>query len=86
MVRDLDEVCETSKSFVSESRVSFGRHLLSKKELANAVGVSPRTINNWMAGRRVPYIRISARLIRFDLERVKAALTRYEVKEVGARR
>jgi excisionase family DNA binding protein len=86
------EGCEPSKSFApgngvytNGSRQSVGRHLLSKQELALALGVSPRTIDNWMAQRRIPFIRLSARLIRFDLERVKAALARYEIKEVGAR-
>jgi excisionase family DNA binding protein len=65
---------------------SFGRHFLSKKELALALGVSPRTIDNWMAQRRIPFVRLSPRLIKFIFERVKAALACYEVKEVGARR
>jgi len=64
---------------------SVGRHLLTKQELATALGVSPRTIDNWMAQRRIPFIRITSRLIRFDLNRVKEALARYEIKEVGAR-
>jgi hypothetical protein len=80
------EVCETSKSFATGSRPSLGRHFLSKRELAQAVGVSPRTIDNWMARKQIPFIRISARLIKFNLGRVKAALARYEVKEIGARR
>jgi excisionase family DNA binding protein len=63
-----------------------GRLFLSKQELALLVGVSPRTIDNWMAQKRIPFIRLSARLIKFNLERVKAALARYEIKEVGARR
>ena len=80
------EVSETSKSFANGSRASWGRHFLSKRELAHAVGVSPRTIDNWMVQKRIPFIRLSARLIKFNLDRVKAALTRYEVKEIGARR
>ena len=68
------------------SRQAFGRHFLSKRELAFAVGVSHRTIDNWMAEKRIPFLRLSARLIRFNLKRVKAALARYEIKEIGARR
>jgi excisionase family DNA binding protein len=64
---------------------SVARQLLSKRELAPVLGVSVRTIDNWIAQRRIPYVRLSARLIRFDLERVKGALARYEVKEVGRR-
>ena len=93
MIRS-NEVCETSKSFAPGNGVnttngsgpSLGCHFLSKQELALAVGVSPRTIDNWMAQRRIPFIRLSARLIKFNLERVKTALGRYEIKEVGALR
>jgi len=83
---------EPSKSFAAEigvntygSRQSSGRHFLSKQELALAVGVSPRTIDTWMAEKRIPFLRLSARLIKFNFERVKMALARYEVKEVKAR-
>jgi excisionase family DNA binding protein len=85
MIRE-GEVCETSKSFADGSSASLGRHFLSKQQLALVVGVSPRTIDNWMAQKRIPFIRLSARLIKFNLERVKAALARYEIREVGARR
>jgi excisionase family DNA binding protein len=89
----LDEGREPSKTFAlgngvnaNGSVLSVSRHLHSKQEVALAVGVSPRTVDNWMAQKRIPFIRLSARLIRFDLERVKTALARYEIKEVGARR
>ncbi len=62
-----------------------GRHFLSKQELALAIGVSPRTIDNWISQKRIPFLRLSTRLIKFDLERVKTALARYEIKEVRAR-
>jgi hypothetical protein len=80
------EVCEPSKSVAPGNVTSLGRHFLSKQELALVIGVCPRTIDNWMAQKRIPFIRLSARLIKFNLERVKAALARYEIKEVGARR
>jgi excisionase family DNA binding protein len=75
---------ETGASTVREGQ-TLGRHFLSKQELAAAVGVSPRTIDSWMAQKRIPFLRLSTRLIRFNLERVKAALARYEIREVGAR-
>jgi len=80
------EGSDPSKTFAIGSSASLGRHFLSKRELASAVGVSPRTINNWMARKQIPFIRFSARLIKFNLDRVKAALARYEIREVGARR
>jgi excisionase family DNA binding protein len=62
------------------------KHLLSKRELAAILGVSERTIENWLAQKKIPRLQLSARLTRFSLPKVEAALARYEIKEVGARR
>ena len=59
--------------------------LLSKEELAAIKNVSKRTIDNWVARKLIPRVRLSNRLTRFSLPKVNAALARYEVKEVGAR-
>ncbi|MHA3774892.1 helix-turn-helix transcriptional regulator [Verrucomicrobiota bacterium sgz303538] len=59
--------------------------LCSKEELAREFKVSRRTIEEWMRSKRIPYLRLSPRMVRFDLERVLAALNRYEVKEAGRR-
>lgn len=61
------------------------KRLHSKRELAVLFGVSQRTVDNWVAQKRIPRLRLSARLTRFNLARVEAALARFEVKEVGAR-
>jgi excisionase family DNA binding protein len=60
--------------------------LLSKRELAALLGVSDRTIENWLAEKRIPRLQLSARLQRFSLSKVLTALGRYEIREVGARR
>ena len=62
------------------------KQLLSKRELAAILGVSERTIENWTAQKRIPRLQLSARLTRFSLPKVEAALNRYEIKEVGSRR
>ena len=62
------------------------KQLLSKRELAAVLSVSERTIENWLAEKRIPQLRLSARLTRFSLSKVEAALARYEVREVGDRR
>ncbi|MFZ3377362.1 MAG: helix-turn-helix transcriptional regulator, partial [Chthoniobacterales bacterium] len=59
------------------------KRLLSKRELAGVLNVSERTIDNWLAGKRIPRLRLSARLTRFSLPKVEAALARYEVREIG---
>jgi excisionase family DNA binding protein len=82
-----NEACGASKiSALKNGDESMPKRLLSKKELAKLLGVSTRTIENWLAAKRIPRLRLSARLTRFSLPRVEAALARYEIKEVGARR
>jgi hypothetical protein len=82
---------ETFKNLVRSNYVSrapiaqpFGRQLLSKQELAMAIGVSPRTIDSLIPEKRIPFLRLSSRMIRFNLERVRIALARYEVREIGS--
>ena len=60
------------------------KRLLSKRELAVSLGVSTRTIENWISEKRIPLLRLSTRLTRFSLPKVEAALARYEIVEVGA--
>lgn len=59
---------------------------VSKREVAAHLKVSERTVDNWVAEKKIPRLRLSNRLTRFNLSRVEAALARFEVKEVGALR
>ena len=65
-----------------ESSADDDLALLKRPQLARAVSVSPRTIDNWVAARKIPFIKLSARCIRFHLPSVLAALRRFEVREV----
>jgi len=47
------------------------------------LGVSPRTVDTWTGLKKIPFLRLSARMVKFNLERVLAALGRYEVLEIG---
>jgi predicted DNA-binding transcriptional regulator AlpA len=58
--------------------------LVNKRQVAATCGVSQRTVDDWLAKKMIPRLRLSARLTRFCLPKVLAALARYEVKEVGA--
>ena len=53
--------------------------------MARIASVSVRTLNEWIRLRKVPVIKISARVHRFDPERVMEALRRYEIAEVKLR-
>jgi len=70
----------------SDGVLSTPKGLLSKRELAVVLNVSERTIDNWLAQKKIPRLRLSARLTRFSLSKVEAALARYEVREIGGRR
>jgi DNA-binding transcriptional MerR regulator len=48
--------------------------LIRKKELAQRLSVSPRTIDNWVSRRIIPYIQLSSRFNLYDPEAVIEAL------------
>ena len=81
-----NEVGGTSETSAlnNSSASSVTKRLLSKRELSAVLNVSERTLDNWLAQKKIPRLRLSNRLTRFNLSRVEAALARYEVKEVGA--
>jgi hypothetical protein len=55
--------------------------LVKKKVVARATSASPRTVDNWMQQRLIPFVKISARCVRFHLPSVLAALRKMEVRE-----
>ncbi len=58
-----------------------GVRFVTKREVAQAVSVLCRCIDNWMRANRIPYMRLSARCTRFHLPSVLTALRKFEVKE-----
>lgn len=52
--------------------------------LSELTGVPVRSWRTLIQKRAVPYMKLGHRSILFDLQKVEAALARYEVKEVGA--
>ena len=54
--------------------------LLRKRELAQRLSISVRTIENWVSAGRIPCIRVG-RVTRFEWERVLEALHAYEQRE-----
>jgi hypothetical protein len=57
--------------------------LLTRKELAKRLSLSPRSIDNLQRAKKISYIRLSARCIRFHLPTVLKALRHFEVQEAG---
>ncbi|MBA3351417.1 MAG: hypothetical protein H0U23_03160 [Blastocatellia bacterium] len=56
--------------------------LLKRRQIARAINVSPRTIDNWQKQKKIPFLKLGVRCVRFYLPSVLAALRRFEVKEV----
>ena len=57
--------------------------LLTTRELAKRLRVSPETIREWSKRGSIPSFRLSAKAIRYDLDAVLAALSANSVKETS---
>ena len=59
-------------------------NLIRKKQLAAILGVSPRTVDGWIAQGVIPFIAPSPRLHLFDADQVRKALeARFGVQPRG---
>jgi excisionase family DNA binding protein len=57
--------------------------LITKQALAKDLGVGCRTIEAWVAERRIPFVKLGHRTLRFCLDDVRRALRlHWTVKEV----
>ena len=59
--------------------------LLTPAEMAQRLRVSKRTLQLWTREGRIPSVRISAKVIRYDPETVTSALTERAAGEEGVR-
>jgi hypothetical protein len=66
-----------------ESAANDPAGLVNKKVVARAASVSPRTIDNLQREKKIPYVKLSARCVRYHLPSVIAALRRFEIREAG---
>jgi excisionase family DNA binding protein len=57
--------------------------LLTAVELAAELKVGRRTIGAWTKNRRIPALKLGRRCVRYDLNRVKEALAKYEQEAVA---
>ena len=55
--------------------------LFTRKQVADYIGVSERTISNMMRKRLIPVIKFG-KSVRFDPPKVKKALEKYEIEEI----
>jgi excisionase family DNA binding protein len=55
--------------------------LFNRKQIADYIGVSERTVSNMMRQRRIPVIKIG-KSVRFDPSKVRKALDKYEIEAI----
>ena len=53
---------------------------MNKKEMAEALGVTVKTIDKWVSERRIPFIRITGKCVRFIWSEVEAYLVKKEIQ------
>jgi excisionase family DNA binding protein len=57
--------------------------LVDKRVIARLFNISERTVENWVAQKKIPLIRMGRRTVRFRLADVRRALDRKTVKEIS---
>ena len=67
----------------SNSWSSDEQGFVDKRMVARATNASLRSVDNWIAEKKIPVIRISPRCVRFHLPSVLQALRRFEIREVS---
>jgi excisionase family DNA binding protein len=65
-----------------QSKAAPAAYLIGKAELARRYSVSRRTIQTWVAQRRIPFVRIGNTL-RFNPRACDNAMARFSVKELS---
>jgi len=51
---------------------------LSTRQLCETLGVSKYLLGKWRAKKVIPYTQIGKKVVRYDLDEVKAALANYQ--------
>jgi excisionase family DNA binding protein len=82
----MQKTTEVMESQVDKSNDQYAQFLyeryLKKKEIANILGTSTRSVEEMMRKRKIPFTRLGGQP-RFLLRDVQRALKRYEIKEVS---
>ncbi len=80
---DLINECNSDKTVnttgSTKDRTLFFENLITIDELAAELGIAPKTIRNWVALRKIPFIRLGRRTL-FRQGSLKEWLDRKEIK------
>lgn len=56
---------------------------IRRKEAANYLGISSRTLSNWQSRRIIPFVKVGHRLALFRIADLDRAMKRFTVNAVG---
>jgi len=70
-----------TKTLVESSSKLTQSGLFTREQIADYIGVCPRTISNMVRQRRIPVIKFGGS-VRFDPGKVLAALEKYEIESI----
>jgi excisionase family DNA binding protein len=57
--------------------------LLDKYELAQLVGISPRTVEKWVYMKKIPFVKIRGGMVRFNLREAREAILGRSIDHVN---
>jgi hypothetical protein len=63
----------------------MAEQLIDKKQLAERLKLQVRGVESLMKARKIPFMRVSNKIVRFSWPRVEAALAAYEIKAIVAK-
>ena len=67
---------------LSEAALDAVGSLPNTQDIARYFGVSPRTVDRWRAEKRIPFLALGHRTIRYRWKDVEAALERHKIQEI----
>jgi len=74
----VDRASKVARQLVSMNK----QKLVSIGELSKELGPPVRALRTWMWLKKIPYLRVGYRTCLFDVEKVRTALEKFEVKAV----
>jgi excisionase family DNA binding protein len=66
----------------ANDRLAGIESLPDRKAIAQRYGISTRTVDRWIAEKRIPHLKLGARTVRFKWPDVEAALSRFKIQEI----
>jgi len=83
--RRVAEIPNVSILTTSNGTIESGNQLVTLTVVAQTLGVSKRYVQKLVQRKAIPVIRLGKRCPRFDLNRVLAAVKRFQVEEMTLR-